>query len=74
MSTVPELDPPAVAELTSRLRENVARAVKAPEAVVRDVLVFVPRAVRLPDELQLRLRGRFRRRVEALWNGCPYVV
>ena len=41
---------------------------------VRDVLVFVPRAMRLPDELQLRLRGRFRRRVEALWNGCAYVV
>ena len=39
MSTVPELDPPAVAELGSRLAANVARAVKAPEAVVRDVLV-----------------------------------
>jgi MoxR-like ATPase len=39
MAAVPELDPPAVAELTSRLRENVARAVKAPEDVVRDVVV-----------------------------------
>jgi MoxR-like ATPase len=39
MSTVPELDPPAVAELGARLRDNVARAVKAPEAVIRDVLV-----------------------------------
>jgi hypothetical protein len=42
--------------------------------VVRDMLVFVPRAMRLPDRLQLRLRGRLRRRVEALWNGCAYVV
>jgi MoxR-like ATPase len=39
MSTVPELDPPAVAELGARLRKNVAAAVKAPEAVTRDVVV-----------------------------------
>jgi MoxR-like ATPase len=39
MSTVPELDPAKVAELGVRLRENIARAVKAPERVLRDVLV-----------------------------------
>jgi MoxR-like ATPase len=39
MATAPELDPAAVSELAARLRENVARAVKAPDAVVRDVLV-----------------------------------
>lgn len=39
MSTVPELDPAKVAELGARLRDNVARAVKAPERVLRDVLV-----------------------------------
>ena len=39
MATVPELDPPAVAELGARLRENVARAVKAPDHVLRDVMV-----------------------------------
>ena len=39
MSTVPELDPPQVAELGTRLRNNIARAVKAPEDVIRDVLV-----------------------------------
>ena len=39
MATAPELDPSAVAELASRLRENVGRAVKAPEDVVRDLLV-----------------------------------
>ena len=39
MSTVPELDPPKVAELGGRLRDNIARAVKAPERVLRDVLV-----------------------------------
>ena len=37
MATLPELDPPAVAELGARLRENVARAVKAPEQALRDV-------------------------------------
>ena len=39
MATVSELDPPAVAELGARLRENVARAVKTPEHVVRDLVV-----------------------------------
>ena len=39
MATVPELDPPAVAELGTRLRKNVAQAVKAPEEAMRDVLV-----------------------------------
>ncbi|MDQ3434783.1 MAG: MoxR family ATPase [Actinomycetota bacterium] len=39
MATAPELDPSAVAELATRLRANVAAAVKAPEGVVRDLLV-----------------------------------
>jgi MoxR-like ATPase len=39
MATAPHLDPTAVAELAGRLRDNVARAVKAPEEVIRDVLV-----------------------------------
>ncbi len=39
MATLPELDPPAVAELGARLAANVGRAVKVPDEVVRDVLV-----------------------------------
>jgi MoxR-like ATPase len=39
MATVPELDPPQVAELGARLRDNIGQAVKAPEGVIRDVLV-----------------------------------
>src|SRR5689334_1162534 len=39
MSTVPELDPSKVAELGLRLRDNIARAVKAPDRVLRDVLI-----------------------------------
>ena len=39
MATAPNLDPPAVAELAARLRDNVAKAVKAPEATFREVLV-----------------------------------
>jgi MoxR-like ATPase len=39
MATVPELDPPAVAELGARLRDNISRAVKAPSQVLGDVLV-----------------------------------
>src|SRR6187399_612589 len=39
MATVPELDPSQVAELGIRLRDNVARAVKVPDGVLRDLLV-----------------------------------
>ncbi len=39
MATAPDLDPAAVAELATRLRANVAGAVKAPHGVVRDLLV-----------------------------------
>jgi hypothetical protein len=37
-------------------------------------LLFVPRAMRLPRSLQLQVGGLFRRRVDALWDGCLYVV
>src|SRR4051812_32308972 len=36
---LPELDPPAVAELGARLRVNVALGVKAPDRVLLDVVV-----------------------------------
>src|SRR5919106_2732177 len=39
MATVPELDPPAVAEFGSRLTANVRRAGKVPDTVVRDVVI-----------------------------------
>ena len=39
MATLPELDPPAVAELGSRLQANIERAVKAPESVLRELVV-----------------------------------
>jgi MoxR-like ATPase len=39
MATTPQLDPAAVAELAERLRVNLGRAIKAPEQVIRDVLV-----------------------------------
>jgi MoxR-like ATPase len=39
MATAPRLDPFEVADLGSRLRENVSRAVKAPDHVVRDLVV-----------------------------------
>jgi MoxR-like ATPase len=39
MSTVPELDPPQVAELGARIERNVGKAVKAPPEVIREVLV-----------------------------------
>ena len=39
MATLPDLDPRGVAELGARLRGNVARAIKAPEQSLRDVVV-----------------------------------
>jgi MoxR-like ATPase len=39
MATAPRLDPYEVADLGTRLRENITRAVKAPEQVVRDLVV-----------------------------------
>jgi MoxR-like ATPase len=39
MATLPQLDPVAVAELGGRLRENIRRAVKVRDEVVRDLLV-----------------------------------
>jgi MoxR-like ATPase len=39
MATAPRLDLIEVADLGSRLRENISRAVKAPEQVVRDLVV-----------------------------------
>ena len=39
MASLPELDPPAVAELGARLEKNGSRAVKVPRHVIRDVLV-----------------------------------
>jgi MoxR-like ATPase len=39
MATAPRLDPEGVAEIGTRLEENIARAVKAPERVVRDLIV-----------------------------------
>src|ERR687887_1396236 len=41
MASVPELDPPAVAALAQRLSENIARAVKAPEQALRNVVVVL---------------------------------
>ena len=39
MATTPKLDPSGIAEVGSRLRENIAGAVKAPDAVIRDLVV-----------------------------------
>jgi MoxR-like ATPase len=39
MATLPDLDPPAVAALGARLKENIARAVKAPDQALSDVVV-----------------------------------
>jgi hypothetical protein len=54
--------------------EPPADALEWERIEARGILVFVPRAMRLPKRLELRVRGRLRRRVDALWNGCAYVL
>ena len=40
-----------------------------------DFELYVPASLgRLPDELQLEVRGRRRKRVEAYWDGCAWVT
>ena len=36
--------------------------------------VYAPEGMRLPDDLELRLRRFPRRRIEAYWNGCAWVL
>ena len=37
-------------------------------------ILFLPPGLRRPRELHLEVRGRFRRRVEAFWDGCVFVM
>lgn len=37
-------------------------------------LVFLPPGLRPPHELHLVVRGRLKRRVEAFWEGCAFVM
>ena len=39
MATLPQLDPPGVAEVGGRLRDNIRRALKVRDEVIRDLLV-----------------------------------
>jgi hypothetical protein len=37
-------------------------------------VLFPEGIVRLPDELHVEVHGRRRRRLEAYWDGCAYVI
>jgi len=37
-------------------------------------LLFLPPGLRRPTELHLEVRGWIRRRLEAFWEGCAFVV
>jgi hypothetical protein len=37
-------------------------------------LLFLPPGLRPPSELHVEVRGWVRRRVEAFWEGCVFVV
>lgn len=40
----------------------------------RGFLLFLPPGWRPPRELIVEVRGRLRRRLEAFWNGCAFVI
>lgn len=37
-------------------------------------VLFLPPGLRKPRELHVELRGRLRRRVDAFWEGCAFVI
>ena len=37
-------------------------------------VVFLPPGLRRPRELHVEVRGRLRRRVDAFWEGCAFVL
>ena len=37
-------------------------------------VLFLPPGLRLPQELHLEIRGLLKRRVEAFWDGCAFVI
>jgi hypothetical protein len=40
----------------------------------KEFLVFLPPRMRHPRELHLEAGGWIRRRIDAFWNGCAYVL
>jgi hypothetical protein len=56
---------------TSTTRKGRRRFERVP--VEGELEVYAPAGMRLPDDLELRLR-RFPRRVEAYWDGCAWVL
>lgn len=58
------------ASTTEPLRGVRFRSVAAEPFAV----LFPDATARLPDELQVEVHGRRRRRVEAYWDGCAYVI
>jgi hypothetical protein len=54
-------------------RQPAGRSFRQAGATGRVEVLLPTELVRLPDELHLEVRG-FRRRVEAYWNGCAWVV
>jgi len=69
-----------VASIRGAMRRLVASFDPPPDALdyqrfeTRGFLVFLPPGIRPPREVQVRVRGRVRRRVEAFWNGLAFVL
>ncbi len=54
--------------------EPPSNALEWQRVETRGFLVFLPPGMRRPREIHLEVRGFLRRRVEAFWEGCAYVL
>jgi hypothetical protein len=63
----------AVTFLEAAMTEPL-RGVRFRSVATEPFAVLFPEAARLPDELHVEAHGRRRRRLEAYWDGCAYVI
>ncbi len=69
-----------VASIRGAMRRLVASVELPPDALdyqrfeTKGFLLFLQPGIRPPREVQICVRGRLRRRLEAFWNGVAFVV
>lgn len=54
--------------------EPPANALDWQRVETKGFVLFLPPGLRKPGELHLEVRGWSRRRIEAFWEGCAFVI